>query len=159
MFESLQKLNDAKKKFEDDVKANGKTIIKDALAEFFNLYPEVESIRWHQYTPYFNDGEPCTFGVGDVTGRLHGVTEGGDYDDGYEYRFCPNDKSDWGREEIKKRGLTEADIKNLKRLDEGLSALATAIHGLADALEYVFGDGVEITATVNGIEIADYDHD
>ena len=37
MFESLQKLNDAKKKFEDDVKANGKTIIKDALAEFFNL--------------------------------------------------------------------------------------------------------------------------
>src|SRR5687768_12752869 len=23
----------------------------------------VEAVIWHQYTPYFNDGDPCTFSV------------------------------------------------------------------------------------------------
>lgn len=26
----------------------------------------IEEFGWRQYTPYFNDGEPCTFGVGDL---------------------------------------------------------------------------------------------
>lgn len=27
--------------------------------------PTIHSIGWYQYTPYFNDGEPCTFSVGE----------------------------------------------------------------------------------------------
>lgn len=28
--------------------------------------PGIDSFGWTQYTPYFNDGEPCVFGVGEV---------------------------------------------------------------------------------------------
>ena len=28
--------------------------------------PEIAALRWRQYTPYFNDGEPCTFSVNDL---------------------------------------------------------------------------------------------
>lgn len=27
----------------------------------FAKYPELKTISWTQYTPYFNDGDPCTF--------------------------------------------------------------------------------------------------
>ena len=31
--------------------------------ELFDKYPNVSSIGWVQYTPYFNDGDECTFSV------------------------------------------------------------------------------------------------
>lgn len=31
------------------------------LKPLFEKYPAVEKIRWTQYTPYFNDGDECTF--------------------------------------------------------------------------------------------------
>jgi hypothetical protein len=33
------------------------------LRPLFESNPVVESISWTQYTPYFNDGDECTFGV------------------------------------------------------------------------------------------------
>lgn len=37
------------------------------LVEYFRAAFEkgIKAIAWTQYTPYFNDGEPCEFGVGD----------------------------------------------------------------------------------------------
>ena len=32
-----------------------------AFKELFDKHPEVKSMQWAQYTPYFNDGEPCEF--------------------------------------------------------------------------------------------------
>lgn len=29
--------------------------------ELFQAYPELKSFGWTQYTPFFNDGEPCVF--------------------------------------------------------------------------------------------------
>lgn len=47
----------------------------------------VETVRWEQFTPYFNDGDACEFGTGEVRVKLaerFGVDEyGGDYADGY----------------------------------------------------------------------------
>jgi hypothetical protein len=31
--------------------------------EFFEKHEWVENFMWHQYTPYFNDGDECVFGV------------------------------------------------------------------------------------------------
>lgn len=40
----------------------GRSAFNDALAAFFARYPEILAFRWAQYTPYFNDGDECTFG-------------------------------------------------------------------------------------------------
>lgn len=37
-----------------------------ALSNIFEHYPEVTAISWHQYIPYFNDGDACTFRIGEV---------------------------------------------------------------------------------------------
>lgn len=36
-------------------------MIKLGMREIFDRYPNVESIGWRQYTPYWNDGAPCVF--------------------------------------------------------------------------------------------------
>jgi len=39
--------------------------LMDALEEVREKYPNVKAVAWTQYTPFFNDGEACEFGVGD----------------------------------------------------------------------------------------------
>ena len=36
-------------------------LIKKQLKDAFKKHPNVLSVSWHQFTPYFMDGEPCTF--------------------------------------------------------------------------------------------------
>ena len=44
-------------------KKSGQDASKEVFKEFFEQFPEVDKIQWTQYTPYFNDGDACTFGV------------------------------------------------------------------------------------------------
>lgn len=48
------------------LKEKSKVLMKEMFASFFKKYETtVECIFWTQYTPYFNDGEACEFGVND----------------------------------------------------------------------------------------------
>lgn len=38
----------------------------NAVTMFFDKFPKVRTIYWSQYIPYFNDGDPCVFSVGDI---------------------------------------------------------------------------------------------
>ena len=51
------------------VEANRKSLqelFKKGLQEVFDEFPDIEFISWTQYTPYFNDGDECTFRVGEA---------------------------------------------------------------------------------------------
>lgn len=53
----------------------GQESIFDLFKDFFAKHPEITGIQWSQYTPYFNDGEPCVFSVGSdysITRNLEG---------------------------------------------------------------------------------------
>lgn len=36
---------------------------EEGCKELFARHPEMESFAWSQYTPYWNDGDVCEFGV------------------------------------------------------------------------------------------------
>lgn len=40
--------------------------LHDLVSQAFVEDPNLLAICWTQYTPYFNDGEPCEFSVGDI---------------------------------------------------------------------------------------------
>jgi hypothetical protein len=50
---------DMKKKMTEDARV----IFTNATKKIFEHYPDLESFGWRQYTPYFNDGDPCYFRV------------------------------------------------------------------------------------------------
>ena len=45
------------------VREVGKAAVGALFKAFFAQYPEVTAVGWTQYTPHFNDGDPCVFRV------------------------------------------------------------------------------------------------
>ncbi len=141
----------AAKKAEVDalMKEHGKTAVANELAAFFAKYPDL-TIRWTQYTPYFNDGDACTFSIhGIYVGK---VDEDGDMEDddtelgGLEFYFRhPEYLKD-------KAWITKELAEDGKKVSE-------LLEGNEDALEAAFGDHMEITANIKGVSADGYDHD
>ena len=75
-------------------------LIEAATQRLFKICPEIDSVFWTQYTPYFNDGDSCYFSVGELCFVLVGDTHADEYDGSYLY-----DSSDL---EYAKKRLQEA---------------------------------------------------
>jgi hypothetical protein len=56
--ELRSKIAEARKTMEETAKG----LFTEMVAELFAENPTLMSFSWTQYTPYFNDGEPCEFG-------------------------------------------------------------------------------------------------
>ena len=58
-----------------------KVVISSELETIFEEYPQLDTISWTQYTPYFNDGDVCEFGCGagepDINGEDYWYLERG----------------------------------------------------------------------------------
>ena len=62
-----------------------KPLIEAATQQLFKSCPELESVFWHQYTPYFNDGESCEFSVHEPYFTLVGDVDYDSYEGSYLY--------------------------------------------------------------------------
>jgi hypothetical protein len=84
---ALVQFNEVRDRYLMAVKTLGKqmqTEMAPAFQVIFDKYPQLESVEWTQYTPYFNDGDTCEFGVHEP--RI--------FFDGEEYDYGPWDKKD-----------------------------------------------------------------
>ena len=63
-----------------------KQYLHEATKSYFEKYEDtVEQIFWHQYTPWFNDGDNCEFSVGDVRVVLRDDDDEDKYSDGSQF--------------------------------------------------------------------------
>ena len=151
-----KKAQEAVAKARKEAKATVKEAIKEMALEFFSKYPNVLSINWNQYTPHFNDGDPCNFSANVEYPKFTFVAK-----DGTELTYCAGagsfmdeddydydgDGSKYGQYSKERDKLEEAVVEFLQSFDE-------------DDLEEMFGDGVEITITNKGkITTDSYEHD
>lgn len=112
-----------------------------ALAEIRKEFPEIikpifaelgiESVSWRQYTPYFNDGDECEFGV-------------------------RND-----HDSISIDGKDYYDDDNYKKEEDRFKKVAAVLQSVPDEFyKDLFGDHSEITVKADGtIETEQYEHD
>ncbi|MGR6922619.1 hypothetical protein ACU635_50910 [[Actinomadura] parvosata] len=125
--------------------------------------PTIVEFGWTQYTPYFNDGDPCVFGVrGEIWVRT--VTDQ-DVDDKYELEVSRYG----GHPSLGERGRTWSGSTYVEKPYEGPDearydrclALNDAIEGgeFLDVLLDAFGDHAEITVRKDGIQVEFYQHD
>ena len=161
---NIQQLKDQMAAAREAMKTHGQTALKTAFAEFFDACPEIKAIVWTQYTPYFNDGESCEFGVNDPEFKAFGqMDEDEDEDDfGYQYGdscYLSNlefkrDGRTWRKPPIPPQTLTEREAAIVKAARE-----IKSIFSEDDLFETVFGDHVIVRATRAGFEIEEYSHD
>lgn len=125
--------------------------------------PSVTEFGWRQYTPYFNDGDPCVFSANGVWVRTTD-SRPGESTDSLEVEWGSNHglgrrEKHWdaGRRRWELRGYEGPDEARYDRC----MALAKAVDSgeFDDVLLDAFGDHSEITITRTGIRVETYEHD
>ena len=149
-----------KAKFKDKEKDLANKVLK-ALKNMMGNNPDVVAIRWNQYTPHFNDGDACMFGVNDLDlkfreGLLKVEQDGNGDDDDFIYGWDIDD--DWFEE--KSDIMNHKDIRALKKTVTNLNdAFNVLKDSMEDSMLNLFGDGVQVTVTATGVDVEEYAHD
>lgn len=119
--------------------------LKTALSEFYDKHPNAYAIVWKQYTPGFNDGEPCEFSKTDP--ELYFTEEEYEDDEGhdsYNIRYIREKPQDYP--------------ENALATMEDFVKIAKAINKIDDTvLETAFGNGVKVIFFEDRFEIEEYD--
>lgn len=131
----------------DEANAVVKSAFSDAAKALFEQHPEMQSFGWAQYTPYFNDGDPCEFSVHNDRDSISINGE-----DAYEIA------SDSGYSSGKRREKPAEELHPLYAAQQA----AHEFLGQFDESDYetMFGDHCEITVKRDGtIDVEEYSHD
>ena len=141
-----------------ELKANyqerGQQIFKLAFKEFFEANPEVNVVGWRQYTPYFNDGDPCEF---HTTASYAFVSNAKDYDNISYGEYEGEDESVWLNDEDYGDHNEELIPKSVLENAEALRSLLSKIDD--DVFLDMFGDHAQVFATRDGFDVQEYSHD
>lgn len=132
----------------------------------------IENISWTQYTPYFNDGDTCTFGVNTDYLNVNGEDEGKMYRKVLSFRIKNEEDLEIDRKICEEMGyrLSKRKIgdygykKNIEYSEYEDSILKDIKKVLSqipdDFYEDLFGDHVTVTITKQGaITVDNYDHE
>lgn len=66
LSDALKEIKAAKEQYERLVTEKGTRAVKQEILSIFDEFPHVKKIAWKQYTPYFNDGDPCVFAIHEI---------------------------------------------------------------------------------------------
>ena len=134
-------------------------------------FPEVHSVRWEQYTPYFNDGEPCEFSTGEIYLKMiwdvstseededeYEYADG--YRDGYDlYDYKPGTSYPYDKENDMVWHFAHPDGVAFPELAKAWIAFTDSFGAHQVLLHKTFGDPAQVTADRNGYSVDFYDHD
>lgn len=127
--------------------------------------PTIVEFGWRQYTPYFNDGEPCTFSAHGTWVRTT-ADEDADEDvlEMWGHHTLGKVTTEWGDvdPETRQRVVLSTTYEGPDRARfDRCKALEAAVEGghFEHVLLDAFGDHANITVRRTGIEVEFYDHD
>jgi predicted SnoaL-like aldol condensation-catalyzing enzyme len=150
--------------YKQAMQESGKEAVKELFSEFFGANPEIQAVRWRQYTPYFNDGEPCEFSIHEMYAKpAKAVTAGtgtpvdDDGSNGGEDEDLDDEDEEDG--DYKDGFIANYDDNFPKKSKPTFQALERAANELEEVLRLVFGDHVQVIATREGFEVEEYEHE
>lgn len=118
----------------------------------------IVSFEWRQYTPYFNDGDPCVFNASEIWVRT--IWDSKDAE-GYTLEVFSTHPTlgnqRWGNRNYVPSGNEHYDAERLE-LCQALSNAIDSGH-FDEVLLEAFGDHADITVTRDGITVDFYEHD
>lgn len=164
-LEELIKSFEAKQK---EFIAEAQKELSESFKQVFELVPDLLTIKWTQYTPYFNDGEECIFEVHDpiFMTRTHLETLKKDHNmdeedvldcmisDEFGLCFWWSPDSEYARRDREESGLSFDEYNALMSLSKTITS-----QSLRPVLQVMFGEHAIVVATKDGIESEEYDHD
>lgn len=142
-----------------EIQQRAREVFREEMQSLFASYPDLQSISWTQYTPYFNDGNECVFrcaGTYSVNINLYGpdpetgpLIPRSDYEaaEKTEFYFSPygkNDPSPKSTDPWEKRAAWDA---------------TRTCNDLGDKMmQEIFGDHVQVIVGRDKIVVEEYEH-
>lgn len=134
--------------------------------DIFDESPRLTSFSWSQYTPYFNDGEECTFSCNYDYFDINGYDEYGDDESDEEkgpniaknvdYKY----KGEWRDPNRKKIYSPKGDAPEASKDCETIQQVYDLLNSFSDDdYKAMFGDHVKVIVTRAGVHTEEYDHD
>lgn len=162
----LEKIKTDYKAKVDALQAEMQQILKDAFKDIFEKCPSLGAIVWNQYSPYFNDGDECTFDVHEAELFRIGFDDEviDELEEGDEFHLPKKPDSYYYRDTASSysRGLVAKwEALENKEEVELAHALVKSVFGIDDAIfQATFGNHSKIIATREKFIVEDYsDHD
>lgn len=146
----LNEQRELQKKFQE----TAQKLFMETTKEFFGLNPKVTGIVWTQYTPYFNDGDTCEFGVHEPS--FTNVPDPENINWG-EYEGDEETATDGSEIVVYEGWGTFPDIFDKASCDSFSRMIQSS--EMEDVMKAMFGDHVKVTATREGFDVQDYEHD
>jgi hypothetical protein len=157
-FAILREKQEGIKKLKEEMLEESNKIFTELTKTIFEDHPKVKSFGWNQYTPYFNDGETCTFSAN--VDYIY-INETCVDDSDWVSEKTITNYGTWNRETKKYEGRTE--VSNLNYDSELVKANDDIIEFLRnfdeDFFASQFGDHAEVTVTEEGVSVDEYEHD
>ena len=157
-FAILREKQEDIKKLKKEMLEASNNIFTEMTKIIFEEHPKVKSFGWNQYTPYFNDGETCTFSAN--TDYIYINGQPADEADWINETKITN-YGTWNREKRQYEGRTE--VANLD-YDPELAKITDEVKDFLsnfdeDFFLSQFGDHAEITITAEGVSVDECEHD
>jgi len=143
LMEELERLAKEIEDMKTAYQEKARSALSDVVfPDFFKAHPEIKVIYWTQYTPYFNDGEPCVFSVGEVC-----ISDDVEVEDYYESFL--DGKYLW-------------DLKGKDDLKKDFELVASFIEKNEELMQELYDDHCVVkifNETPVRTEVEEYDHD
>jgi hypothetical protein len=158
VYKKINEIDTQRKKLNEELFV----LIKQQICSTLDKYPEFIGIRWIQYIPSFNDGDPCTFTMDDPGyivkkdnesnySSFDTVIEIGkeEYSVVTKWEF----NCEWDNETNKRIYTNTIDEDKVKLLSVIYSALQT----VEEECQKQFGDNAEVIILRDRVIVNDYD--
>lgn len=173
---AVDKINEITDEYHQATKALTDKVVENfgkLAEEFFAEYPEVAEIRWDQYAPHFNDGEPCEFSVYDIMFGCHGFDiDPSDDDETQEHKEHMNEiiedsdggypftKFSWGTNELYNANVERYGEDRVMEIKAACDNLSNAISKIPDdVMRGMFGSDATVIIRHGEVIIEECYHD
>jgi hypothetical protein len=153
----LDALRKEMKALKSKMRKEGEVAMKEAFKELFDSHPVLDAVGWTQYTPYFNDGDTCTFSVNDMfpvfvkTKEKVVLAEEQDEDED-----CgSSEEEEWYDYEYGSKKMN----KEQKAANKALTSLVEELGDMDEIFYDIFGDHVRVRASRAGFKVTEYEHE
>jgi hypothetical protein len=119
----------------------------------------VDEVKWSQYTPYYNDGEECTFRISDICYKFSDKSKAflGDTTI-YSAGYVPS----WDLDkflELSRDIVNDNSVQEVQKVCQEILSIHDLLHSLEMEIKEQFGDHCCVFVTKKGIEIEQIDHE
>lgn len=142
--EKLKELNQQLDNIRQQIREAAKGVFVDSVTGLFTENTDLDSFGWRQWTPHWNDGQPCVFAASTDPDTIY-INGSNVYDDDFEM--------------IEIEEMSDEENRRAAELADEVSRILIAIGD--SNLELMFGDHAEIVVHRDGeIEVKKYEeHD